>query len=269
MSATGRTRRMARIRRPATGRMVILPLDLVMPLGPIAGAADQRVLIEMAGALGVDAVLLRWGEARRLAGELSPDVGLIVRLTGSTFTAPDAEYDALLNSVEASLAIGADAVCVDLKLGGPRELEMMRNVGRACEACERLGAVCLVEAWPLEGVTAGLEKDRHIPWAARVAQELGADIVKVPNPRSVAIMADVAAECQVPVVVAGGSQTGLDDLFRNIDAALKGGAQGTAIGRNVTSSADPQATQLAILGMVHEQLTADEALAAAVTSLEA
>jgi DhnA family fructose-bisphosphate aldolase class Ia len=260
MNSPGRDRRLRRIQRRSSGRIAILPLDLVVPLGPVRGAEDQLPLLAMAEATGVDAVLLRWGEARRLAAELAPEIALIVRLTGATFTDPSGAFDALLNSVEASLAIGADAVCVDLKLGGPRELEMMENVSKTCEACERLGAVCLVEAWPLDPVSAGLEKAKQIPWAARVAQELGADIVKVPNPGSLEAMVEVTIQCQVPVIVAGGSHAGVVDFFHGIDAALRGGAAGTAIGRNVISSADPYATQRAILEMVHENKSADAVL---------
>ncbi len=224
-------------------------------------------MVQMAGASGVDAVLLRWGEARRLAPELQPEIGLIVRLTGATFTDHRGEYDALLHSVEASAAIGADAVCVDLKLGGERELEMMTNVSRVCEACERMGMVCLVEAWPLGATAAELTERQRIPWAARVAQELGADLVKVPNPGSAEAMADVIEQCQVPVVVAGGSRMPLLDVFRSIEAALQGGAAGTAIGRNVTSSADPLATQRAILAMVHENMPAEVAIQPLVNSV--
>lgn len=269
MKSPGRDRRLRRLQRRPTGRIVILPLDLVVPLGPVDGAEDQRHLVEMAGEVGVDAVLLRWGEARRLAAELAPEIGLIVRLTGSTFTDPAGAYDELLNTVEASLAIGADAVCVDLKLGGPRELEMMRNVSRTCEGCAHLGVVCLVEAWALDGVSAGLGRAHPTAWAARVAQELGADIVKVANPGSVDGMSEVTAQCQVPVVVAGGSQTTVAGLFHSIESALKGGAAGTAIGRNVTSNPDPYAMQRAILEMVHENSPAESAARGLSDSVEA
>lgn len=248
MSATGRARRMARIRRQSSGRMAILPLDLTMPLGPIPGGEDLRPLIQMAGALGVDGVILRWGEARRLAGELSPEVGLIVRLSGSTAAASPG-FDGLLHSVEASLAIGGDAVCVDFQLGHAREYEMMRNVAAVCESCERLGAVCLVEAVPVDE-PGGSQVDR-IAWAARVAQELGADIVKVPYPGSGDAVSEVIRQCQVSVIMAGGPKITTEDLLNRIECALEAGASGTAISRNVICSPDPYAVQGAILEMVH------------------
>jgi 2-amino-4,5-dihydroxy-6-oxo-7-(phosphooxy)heptanoate synthase len=253
MSAEGRDRRMARIRHHSSGRVALLPLDLAVPLGPLVGAEDQLPLVEMAGALGVDAVLLRWGEARRLIGALSPEVALIVRLTGSTAAAPDA-FDGLLHSVEASLAIGADGVCVDLQLGHRREYEMMRNLSAVCESCDRLGAVCLVEAVPT-GDEAG-----RIPWAARTAQELGADLVKVPYPGSGDAMREVVRQCQVPVIVAGGPPVPIEELFQRIETALEAGACGTAISRNVITSGNPYAVQAAILEIVHDGKPAGAAL---------
>jgi fructose-bisphosphate aldolase / 2-amino-3,7-dideoxy-D-threo-hept-6-ulosonate synthase len=258
MISTGRARRLARIQNQTTGRMAILPLDLVMPLGPVPGAADQLPLIRMAGVVGVDAVLLRWGEARRCARDLSPDVGLIIRISGAAQSGADG-YEGLLHSVEASLALGADGVCVDLRLGDRYELQMMQGVAAVAESCDRLGVVCLVEAVPTGSADDG-DRQAGIAWAARVAQELGADIVKVPHPGGTAAMRAVAEQCQVPLVVAGGSRVELPDLLHSVQAALTGGASGTAIGRNVITSADPAAVQRAILEMVHEHKPAEQAL---------
>ena len=56
---------MTRLVDQASGTTVLLPLDVVMPLGPLAGAEDLRPLVEMAGDVGIDGVILRWGEAPR------------------------------------------------------------------------------------------------------------------------------------------------------------------------------------------------------------
>lgn len=240
--------------------MVVLPLDLCVPLGPIPGAEDQSPLVDMAGALGVDGVLLRWGEALRLGARLSPDVALIVRLSGST-AAGEGGFDGVLHSVEGALALGGDGVCVDFQLGHEREPEMMRGVANVCEACERLGAFCLVEAHPAVTSAENGENADRIRWAARVAQELGADVVKVAHPGTAEHTAAVVRECQVPVIVAGGSPISPADLLDRVETALTGGAAGTAIGRNVITSPDPAALQRIVLAMVHENRSARSALA--------
>jgi DhnA family fructose-bisphosphate aldolase class Ia len=75
-------------------------------------------------------------------------------------------------------------------------------------------------------------------------------------------MRAVTEDCQIPVIVAGGSQIAVEDLIQRIESALDGGASGTAISRNVITSVDPYAVQAAILKMVHEGVPADAALKA-------
>ncbi len=79
----GKTRRMGRLADRAE-RTVILPLDIVVPVGRFEGAEDTGALLDMGCASGVNAVLLRWGEAKRYADRIAPDIGLIVRVSGST-----------------------------------------------------------------------------------------------------------------------------------------------------------------------------------------
>src|SRR5690348_13930129 len=55
----GKARRLRRL-VDETGRTVILPLDIVMPVGLFQGAEDTGKLIDMGCAAGVDAVILRW-----------------------------------------------------------------------------------------------------------------------------------------------------------------------------------------------------------------
>ena len=105
----GKTRRMKRL-FDETGRTVILPLDIVVPVGRFEGAQDAGALLDMASAMGVKAVLLRWGEAKRYADRIDPGVGLVVRISGSTGVNNDDRWPVQLNSVQASAAIGGDAV---------------------------------------------------------------------------------------------------------------------------------------------------------------
>src|SRR5207253_5204890 len=82
-ASAGKLRRLARIFDREDGRTVILPLDGVLVVGCFAGAEDLEPLVAGASAAGVDAVMLRYGEARRLADSLDPATGLIVRLSGA------------------------------------------------------------------------------------------------------------------------------------------------------------------------------------------
>ena len=128
---------------------------------------------------------------------------------------------------------------------------MLAAVGEVCERAERAGLVVLVESVPIDATGEVLTDAEHIGWAARTAQELGADIVKIPNPGSSDAMRAVVEQCQIPIIVAGGAHGEPSELLASIDDALAGGAAGTAIGRNVICHSRPVAMQRAIVDLVH------------------
>jgi fructose-bisphosphate aldolase / 2-amino-3,7-dideoxy-D-threo-hept-6-ulosonate synthase len=265
----GKTRRMRRVVDSA-GRTVILPLDIVVPVGRFGGAEDTAALVDMACANGVDAVLLRWGEAKRYADRIAPGAGLIVRVSGSTGVNDGSRWPVQLNSVEASLAIGGDAVCIDVEIGGSHEEESLRTLAKVCEEAEKLGLVILAEihvAPASDGQETG--QIESLAWGARTAQELGADLVKIASPGPAEAMAEICGLTQIPVVMAGGDQREPLEVLRAVDQALRGGAAGTAIGRNVIGHRSPSAMQQAIVDLVHGRRSLDEARSRLLSSVPA
>ena len=103
----------------------------------------------MACEVGVDAVILRWGEAKRYAGRIAPAVGLIVRLSGATGLIDATglresdRLQAAVNTVLASVKVGADAVCVDLELGDDRETESTLRLAGSVRRRRRSAWWCL------------------------------------------------------------------------------------------------------------------------------
>jgi DhnA family fructose-bisphosphate aldolase class Ia len=256
----GKTRRMGRL-FDAAGHTVILPLDIVVPVGRFEGAENTGTLLDIGCAAGVDAVLLRWGEAKRYIDRITPDVGLIVRVSGSTGLNDGSRWPVLLHSVEASLALGGDAVCIDVEVGGVHEEESLRSLAKVCEQAEQLGIVVLAEVHM--GAAAGTEtatrRTDGLAWGARTVQEMGADLVKVAFPGSVEAVAEICALAQIPVVMAGGDQREPDDVLRAVDEAMRGGAAGTAVGRNVIGHRSPSAMQQAIVDVVRAHRSLDDA----------
>jgi DhnA family fructose-bisphosphate aldolase class Ia len=263
----GKARRMTRIVEPSDGRCMILPLDGVLVVGCLPGAEDLAGLLTFDGGGTPDAVMLRYGEARRLGALLPPDVGLIVRISGAGEDGPDPSFEQVTNSVEGAAAIGADAVCATLKLGSAREHEMMREVGRIAEECDRHGMVFLCEAFAIGVDGLGEVTGERPARAARIAQELGCDLVKIANPCDAEEMQSIASWCEVPIVVAGGEVVTPAELVEAVTSAIDGGAAGVAIGRNVISHPTPAVLVALLADLVHGRISSAQAIAGLESSI--
>ena len=65
----------------------------------------------------------------------------------------------------------------------------------------------------------------------------------------------------MPVVVAGGPKMkSEEDILKMVEMAMEGGARGVAIGRNIFQANDPTRMTKAIAMIVHENVSAREAL---------
>jgi DhnA family fructose-bisphosphate aldolase class Ia len=252
----GKARRMRRLVDEA-GRTVILPLDLIVPVGLMPGTEDTAKLIDMGCDAGVNAVILRWGEAKRHAERLGPGTGLIIRISGATGLHDEPPAEVLLNGVDASVMIGGDAVCVDVAMGGEHEQASLQELAGVCEQAERLGVVVIAEVHvPEPAHVAG--RAQALAWAARTAQEMGADLVKVAHPGSAADVQVICEQTQIPVVTAGGDLRDPPSVLRAAHEAIRGGAAGTAIGRNVAGHESPIQMQAAIIDLVRGRASLDE-----------
>jgi DhnA family fructose-bisphosphate aldolase class Ia len=257
----GKTRRMQRVMDPS-GHTVILPLDIVVPVGLFDGAQDTGALIDMASAVGVDAVILRWGEAKRFVDRLSGDVGLIVRVSGATGLHNADRPPVVLHTVLASVSIGADAVCVDVELGGDQENESLAALARLCEEAEALGVVVLAEVHVAPApASGGTSRAEALAWGARTAREAGADLAKVSDPGSADAVATICELAGIPIVIAGGAPRDPREALQAADDALRAGAAGTAFGRNVMGHSSPGEMQRALIDLVRGRDTLGDILA--------
>lgn len=258
MPSGGKLRRLRRI-VDASGRAVILPLDVIVPVGPSHGAHDTGMLIDMAAEAGVSAVILRWGEAKGHADRLDAALGLVVRLSGATGLSDSKQPQVVMNTVRASIGVGADAVCVDLELGDERETESLRMLAHVCEEAEAFGVAVLAEVHVPDGGGPGArDQAQALAWGARTAREVGADLVKVTYPGSGDGMTTICQLAGIPVVVAGGARRDPRDALRIADEALRGGASGTAFARNVIEHEAPYAMQRALSELVRDRKPLDE-----------
>ncbi len=261
MTILGKHIRMERIMNRNTGRTVIVPMDHGISVGPIDGLLDMKDAIQGVAEGGANAIVEHKGlvgEGHRKQGS---DIGLIIHLSASTSLSVFPNAKTLVCSVEEAIKLGADAVSIHVNLGDSQEKEMLHDFGRVSYEARTWGMPLLAMIYP-RGEKIKDEYDvKVIKHAARVGNEMGADIVKVSYSGSVETFKEVTAGCAVPVVIAGGPKMDSDrDILDMVKGSIDAGGAGVSIGRNVFQHKNPTKMVRAISAIVHDGAGVDDAL---------
>ena len=121
-------------------------MDHGISTGPISGLYDMRQTVEQLAGTGVNAVVVHKGLVRSIASCLAqaPDLGLIVHLCASGPEAPDPHEKHLVCTVQEALALGADAVSVQVNLGAVTEGQMLATLPGSPSSVTLCRSLC----WP-------------------------------------------------------------------------------------------------------------------------
>lgn len=226
------------------GRVLILAMDQGMEHGPRdfnQRNIDPAYVCDIACRGGFTGFALQKGVARHYKENYSGKVPLILKLNGRTEIVPkDEAYSPQIASVKEAAALGADAVGYTIYVGSPREADMFREFGKAQEEAEDYGLPCVVWAYPRGKYVKDEKSPEMVSYAARVALELGADIVKINYPGSVDAMKWVVASAgRTKVISAGGSKQPDEEFIAKVKDIMAGGGAGLAVGRNVWQNENP------------------------------
>lgn len=244
------------------GRTVILPIDHGVVI-PVPELANPAALIERVNPF-VNGYVMNLGLALRTS-DLTQGKGICLRTdVYNTRTKGPGAGSIPVYGVDTAEIIGAHAVMNMLYPFAEDEVAVT-------QACADLIQTSLDSDVPviLETLPYGLGQTAHytvenVSFAVRLAAELGADVVKTVYPpgASVEQFRDIVQQSFVPVVVLGGAAMGDDaGLFKMVENAMKAGAAGIAIGRNVWQHPNPAAVARSLAAIVHEEASALEALA--------
>ncbi|MBQ1023713.1 2-amino-3,7-dideoxy-D-threo-hept-6-ulosonate synthase [Micromonospora sp. C95] len=245
-----RSLRVRRLFRQGDWRLFVVPLDHSITDGPIR-RGDLNSLVGELADTGVDAVVLHKGALRHVNHAHFTDMSLIVHLSASTRHATDPNAKYLVAGVDEALRIGADAVSVHVNLGSEQEARQIADLATVSDACDRWNLPLLAMVYARGPEISDARAPELVAHAASLAADLGADVVKTDYAGSPEQMAEVVATCPVPVIVAGGPPQQESGLLAYVSDALRGGAAGVAIGRNVFQAGQPRQLAAAIARLVH------------------
>lgn len=228
--------RMNRVLRPDRAALIV-PIDHGLVWGRVPAleapvAVMRRFLVEDITGFMVSTGIVKSTTALLAA---APAMSRVLAIDAFWPTAtPDTGTGTLVASVEDAVRLGVD--CVKLLLPwnviDTEKVEYCRRIGTVVSAAARWDMPVMVEPVFLntprsqEIVEAELE-------VARVAYDLGADIIKItfPGPDATDMLCN---ELDIPVVVAGGPLSGdAASTVRDCEDAIAAGAQGLVVGRKV------------------------------------
>jgi class I fructose-bisphosphate aldolase len=242
----------------ADGNSVVLPVDHGTMLGRVQGLEDPVAVVDRFLPLHCDAFLISPGLTTRTADRFAHRGAPARLLTVDTYWRGDNGVHVLMTTLARAAALGVDGVKVLMPWDVPPEERAARAalIGQVISGAEEHGLpvmvepICLGAPRPADAVT--IEGD-----GARMAAELGADIIKVMYPGDPDVLNAWCRELGLPVVILGGPAGGsVDELATMVKDAMAAGARGITIGRRVWQRPIDEAAAVLeqLAGIVHPGL---------------
>jgi len=258
----------ARLERIGTGgKYVIVPMDHGITMGAVKGLKDIDTTIDAVTRGGADAVLTQKGIAPRVHPNRN-GAGYIVHVNASTTIGPDENDKRVTCTVEEAVRAGADAVSFHINVGSNYEPGQIEALASLTDDASRLGIPVLAMAYARGPGVDGSDPEA-LGHAVRLAEELGADLVKTGYSGDADSFEHVVESTRLPVVIAGGSKGTDRETVEAVRGVMDAGGAGVSMGRSIFQHDDPEAIARAVSGVIHEDLPAEEALREAGLAVEA
>ncbi len=248
-----------------TGKMVILPVDQGFEHGPARSFAknsagyDPRYHFELGIDAGCNAYAAPLGFLEAGAAEFAGEIPLILKLNNSdSLFGGDDPCSAVTGSVEDAMRLGCAAIGFTIYPGSSQRNEMYQQFRELTVEAKRKGLAVVLWSYPRGS---GISKDGEtgidvVAYAAHIAAQLGAHIIKV-KPPTAHIEQDAARKVYeaegIPVgtlperirhvvqssfggrrivIFSGGPAKDRGGILEEIRGIAEGGGFGSIMGRN-------------------------------------
>ncbi len=247
---------------PANGTLLFLPVDQGMEHGPRDFFANPDSLnpeyqLRLARDGGYSGIVFQIGLAEKHIRKWAGQVPLVLKLNGKTDIPSDRQaFSGQTASVADAVRLGADAIGYTLYVGSPVQDRDFVQFVHIREEAERYGMPIIMWAYPRgEAIEAkgGRDSFYAVDYAARLATELGADVVKLniptfdeeraeqsPEPYSALRLGEaemvrkvVQSAGKTLVLFSGGERIDDEELMHKVRTVMDAGATGLIFGRNM------------------------------------
>jgi class I fructose-bisphosphate aldolase len=262
-------------RLAGTGKIVILPVDQGFEHGPARSFApnppgyDPAYHPGLAVEAGCNGYAAPLGFIEQIAAQYAGTLPLILKVNNSdSLGGPDQPCSALTSSVDDALRLGCAAIGYTIYPGSGLRNQMFQDLRDLINEARAVGLPSIVWSYPRGS---GLSKDGEtaidvVAYAAQIACQLGAHVVKVKPPTEI-VFQDAAKKSyeNIPigtlaqriehvvqsafagkriVIFSGGAAKGTDALLEEVGEIAKGGGYGSIVGRNAFQRSEADAVKL-------------------------
>jgi fructose-bisphosphate aldolase, class I len=264
-----------------TGRLVILPVDQGFEHGPARSFAvnppgyDPRYHFQLAIDSGCNAYAAPLGFIEAAARDFAGDIPLILKINNHDVLLDEKNpLPALTSGVEDALRLGCAAIGFTIYPGSSERVRMYEQLREAAALAKKNGLAVVVWSYP-RGASLSKEGETAMDvcgYAAHIAAELGAHIIKVKLPTAhleqeaarkvyekekvpISTLAERVkhvVQCTFAgrrlVIFSGGATASDATVYEEVTAIHTGGGFGSIIGRN--SFQRPREAALQFLGKI-------------------
>jgi putative autoinducer-2 (AI-2) aldolase len=249
----GMKNRLARTFNPQSGRTVMLAVDHGYFQGPTTGL--ERIDLSIVPLLpSCDALFCTRGILRSVIPAESQKPMVLRASGGPSILREELSDEQIAMDMDDAVRLNASGVGIQVFIGGEHETRSVHNMTKLVDAGLRVGM-------PVMGVTAvgkTMVRDaKYFRLACRIIAELGAQYVKTYYVEE--DFETVTASCPVPIVMAGGKKLPELEALTMAHNAVRQGAAGVDMGRNIFQSDAPQAMIAAVASVVHRNASPKDA----------
>ncbi len=246
------------------GKAMYLAYDHGMEHGPEdfnLRNVDPEHIFDLALEGEYQGIIVHHGLAHKYYYGPYKDVPLIVKLNAKNDLPDINPISRPFCSVSRAVKLGADAVGYTIYDGSPAETEMFQEFGQIVEEAHDYGLPVIAWMYP-RGPEIQDERSTEITaYSARLALELGADLVKLKyngNPKGFEWVVENAGRTKV--LLSGGHKIDDRQLLETVSDVMEAGATGLAVGRNVWKHPKPHSITDALQDVIFDEKNVDRAL---------
>jgi putative autoinducer-2 (AI-2) aldolase len=231
----------------------MLAVDHGYFLGPTSGLEEPRKTIAPLLPYA-DSLMLTRGVLRTSVAP-SSNVPVVLRVSGGASILRELSHEGLTVAIEDAIRLNVSAITLSIFVGSEGERQTLLNLAKLVDLGEKYGIPVLA----VTAVGKEMTRDaRYLGLGCRIAAEIGAHFVKTYFCDG---FDEIVRTTPVPLIIAGGKKTGEREAIELAWNAMRAGAAGVDMGRNIFQSECPVGMIRAVRAVVHDAATVVDAFA--------